>query len=185
MSDGLDHEGLRKLMRFLPEKAINILYEQYYHQFLRISEHFTHDDEAAKDIVQDAFALVWEKRRVLSRSDKSISNFMGGMVRNRSISYYLEHVKNFEDIEKLLDHAASGMTAEPAEVTFIRAEVAQAMRAYVSTFPRRERQCLLMKVDKEMSPDQIARKLGVGRKAVERSLTSARKRLRKYWDDIQ
>jgi predicted DNA-binding protein YlxM (UPF0122 family) len=39
-----------------------------------------------------------------------------------------------------------------------------------------------MKLDEELSTDQIASKLNVSKKAVERSLTSANKRLRKYWE---
>jgi DNA-directed RNA polymerase specialized sigma24 family protein len=47
----------------------------------------------------------------------------------------------------------------------------------LSGFPRRERECLLMQVDGEMPVKEIARRLKISKKAVERSLTSAKKRL--------
>ena len=67
------------------------------------------------------------------------------------------------------------------EANIIELEISREIREIISTFPRREKECLLMKIDKEMTTEQIAVELNVSKKAVERSVTSANKRLRRLW----
>lgn len=65
------------------------------------------------------------------------------------------------------------------EIKLIALEDKIWLRNLIKNFPRRERECLLLKLDEELSLDEIAARLKVSRKAVERSLTSANKRLRR------
>lgn len=67
------------------------------------------------------------------------------------------------------------------ESRIIRAEINREVRQLVEKFPKRERECLLMKMDEGLSTEQIAERLNITEKAVERTVTSAYKRLRKRW----
>ncbi len=62
----------------------------------------------------------------------------------------------------------------------ISAEEAEVLWRVLASLPVREKQCIVMRYFQEMGYEEIALNLGVTVKAVERSMTSARKRLRKY-----
>ncbi len=54
----------------------------------------------------------------------------------------------------------------------------------VSQFPRREAECLHLKYNFNLTTVQIGVRLGISVKSVERSITSAYKRLRQYKEQL-
>lgn len=180
MSGFIDSDRLRKLLLALPQKAIAILYEQYYYALVNLSHSLVHDRNAAEDIVQETFIHVWEKHRKLGQPDRrSIEHYLVKVVRNKSISWYKEELRH--GAYRITPETRDRIVEEPsAESQWIRNEISDEIRMVIATFPRRETECLLLRIDEELTPQQIANRLNVSRKAVERSLTSANKRLRKY-----
>lgn len=174
-----DNERFRILLRSYPVEALELLYDLYYNTLLRIAWKLTRDESAAKDIVHDAFLLVWSKRRQLSRfHEKSIEHYLARVVRNQSVTYFKRrrHV-NIDDLLVLKGlYSADGLVDE----NFIRTEMHKELRRVISSFPKREQECLLMKIDREMSLDEIAAELNISRKMVEKSQTNALKRLKKW-----
>lgn len=180
MSDPINNERFRKLLLSLPGKAIAVLYDSYFHSLVSISKKFTHHHEASVDIVQDAIIHVWEKhKRLGSHHDHSIQHYLVKVVRNKSISYYYENLRTEEGIRHLYGNSMDQIE-NPIEANMIRTEIRMEIRNLIATFPRRERECLLMKIDGELTQVQIADRLNITQKAVERSITSAYKRLRYF-----
>jgi RNA polymerase sigma factor (sigma-70 family) len=180
MTGFYDNERFRKLLSAYPAKAIEFLYEAYYQSLINLSQSLTHNQSAAEDIVQETFIHIWERHQWLSQHhDRSIQHYLVRVVKNMSITYYK---KNQKTLPLKPAHLNSSFVAieNSIEVKWIAFENKQQLRILIDRFPRRERQCLLLKMDQEMTLDQIAAHLGVSRKAVERSLTSANKRLRKH-----
>ncbi len=181
MPDSIDNERFRRLLLSLPGKALEFLYNAYYQNLLRISKTFTRNAEVSKDIVQETFVYVWERRKWLSQHhDKSIQYYLMRVVKNKSISYYKRNLRD-EARMRYLNGNPQLLIEHSIETHIIDLEIQKEIRDVIATFPPRERECLMMKIDKGMSTDQIAENLNVSRKAVERSLTSANKRLRGYW----
>lgn len=180
MSGFIDSDRFRKILLALPEKAIVILYEQYYNALVNVSNGLVHDRKAAEDIVQETFIHVWEKHRKLGQPDRrSIEHYLVKVVRNKSISWYKEKLRHGE--YRITAGTRDAIVEEPSvESQWIRNEISDEIRMVIATFPRRETECLLLRIDEELTPQQIANRLKVSRKAVERSLTSANKRLREY-----
>jgi len=182
MHDQIDNEIFRKILLSYPAKAIEFLYRYYYHSLVSISRSLTHNWRISEDIVQELFVHVWEKHKWLGQHhDKSIRHYLVRVVKNMSITYYK---KNFAmEVNKLryLNGNRVPSVEKSIETNLIESEIYKELREVVAEFPKRERECLLMKIDDEMSINEIALSLNVTRKAVERSLTSARKRLQKYW----
>lgn len=182
MAGTLDHERFRKLLYSLPSKAIEILYEHYYRSLIGIARSLTHDDNAAEDIVQETFVHVWEHHRRLGQPhDQSIEHYLVRVVRNKSVTHYKRVRHLHEQKIKFLYGQHVHVNDVPMEARLIRSETSQEIRAIILTFPRRERECLFLKLDEDLTVDQIAVRLAVSRKAVERSITSANKRLRRFW----
>lgn len=177
MSGPLNNHELRKLLLSLPGKAVRILCDQYYPALLKIAFSLTHDHEAAKDIVQETFCHIWKNaRRLGAEQERSIQHYLVRVVRNRSISYY--HEVNAQSREKARIAGTLQRHERSPELGYLQLEYAQEIRDMIARFPQRERECLALKLDEELSNPEISARLGVGIKAVERSLTSARKRLR-------
>lgn len=179
----IDNERFRKLLRSYPVGAVELLYDLYYKSLLSIASSLTHDPDASEDIVQDTFLHIWENKEKLSQGhERSIEHYLVRVVRNKSISFYKRRKHfNVDNLRFLNNPANRG--ENPIETNIIEGEIIQEIRHFISTFPKRERECLLMKIDEALTLDQIAFRLNVSRKAVERSLTSANKRLRKWGAD--
>lgn len=171
----VDNQKIRKLLRSYPTEAVKILYDFYYKSLLNIARALTYDPIASEDIVQEAFLIVLLNRVELSEHhERSIEHYLVKVVRNRSVSYYKK--RKLLSLDNLI--LQTSHHREPsAESNIIEAEAEQEIRLMIGTFPKREKECLLMKIDEDMTPDQIAARLNISRKAVERSITSAKKRL--------
>ncbi len=183
LMDGLiENERFRKLLLAIPAKAIEILYDQYYRSLLRIAINLTHDSELSEDIVQETFVHVWQNHKTLGQfHQRSIQHYLVRIVRNKAITQYKRTKHQREQKSEFLNGSNFQFNDPPIEAILIKSETNAELRHLISTFPKRERECLLMKLDQEMTTEQIAINLNVSKKAVERSLTSANKRLRKRW----
>jgi RNA polymerase sigma-70 factor (ECF subfamily) len=176
----IDEERFRKLLRAYPATALEILYDLFNKSLFSFACRLTHDEDAARDIVHDTFLHIYEHRRELSNPhDSPIERYLVRVVRFKSISFYRK--SRHLSLDKLLFLDGQFLTRKGAvEMDSIEHEIAHQVWEVVHTFPRREQECLLMRFDEGMSLDQIAERLEVTRKAVERSITSAKKRLRKW-----
>lgn len=181
MPDPVHNHDIRKLLLSYPGKAVKILHDIHYKGLLRIAFNLTHDEDAAKDIVQDTFIHVWQHSRELgNHHERSIQHYLVRIVRNKSIDYYNENVTLGKGKIRLMNGHSFGLAEQSIEARIIQVEVTQAILDIIASFPKRERQCLMMKIDEELHNEEISSRLGVGIKMVEKSLTSAKKRLRKH-----
>lgn len=181
MPHPLDNENFRRILFAYPSKAIRFLYTMYYDQLIGVSMMYTGYREASEDIVQETIIYVWENHEKLGRYfDKPLENYLIRVVRNKSVSYYRKYKKTDADHEPFSIEVPVAI-AYSAEAHLIAYETSKEIMDLMASFPARERECLLMSLNEEMTTRQIADKLGVTVKAVERSITSANKRLKKYW----
>lgn len=178
MPGPLDNHEIRKLLLRFPGKAIKHLWHQHHKGLVKIAFNLTHDEDAAKDIVQDTFSQIWVNARQLGNyRGRSIEHYLARIVRNKSMTYYNEQVLLSKRRIRFADDL--NLSEQSGEARVIEVEVTQEILSVVALFPRRERQCLILKLEEDLSNAEISERLGVGVKAVERSLTSAKKRLRK------
>ena len=178
MSGFIDNERFRRLLSVRPEKAIEILYGKYCHLLITLALGLVHDRKAAEDIVQEAFIHLWEQHKKLGQPDeRSIEHYLMRVVRNKAITCYNKQVRRRRfNVGQMKGHRQLELSIE---TRWINLEISNEIRNIIETFPQRERQCLLMKLNEEITTQQIADRLNVSRKAVERTLTSGYKRLRK------
>lgn len=182
MSSTIENERFRNLLDAYPVKAIEYLYEHYYEQLFRLAAWLTRNEHQAQDILQDVFLHIWKNHKALSKQhEQPILHYMIRAVRNLSMTYF-NKIQRFNEFQnRYLNGHSFSIHEEAIENKIIDREIKQEVRNFIATFPRRERECLLMKIDQELTPQQIADRLKVSRKAVERSLTSGKKRLQKCW----
>lgn len=180
MPDPVHNHDIRKLLLSYPRRAIKILCDNYYKSLLKIAYNLTHEKDAAKDIVQDTFTYVWQNSRELANyHERSIQHYLVRIVRNKSITYYNENVTLSKRKIRLMSGQSLGLAEQSIEARIIHIEITQEILDIIARFPKRERECLMMKIEEELHNEEISLRLGVGIKMVEKSLTSAKKRLRK------
>jgi len=179
----IENKRFRKLLLAFPAKAIEFLYDRYYCGLVRIARGLTHDQKASEDIVQETLIHVWENHKKLGQyHEQSIEHYLVRVVKNKATSRYKHTLQlNEKKTDFINGYHAINSADLSIEDRIIRIEMSQEVRQIINNFPRRERECLLMKLNEEMTTDQIAERLNVSRKAVERSITSANKRLKKHW----
>lgn len=183
--DVIDEIRLRKYLAAVPAKAIKFLHDRYYESLLRLSYRYTQDIEASRDVLQETFIHVWENARKLAkRHDKPIQHYLVRVVKLKSITSFNSARRTKTNKEAFLQDIGRSFDTFSTEVELIRKEVMHQIRTIVETFPYREKQCLMMRFEYGYSPSEIAEKLQVSVKAVERSITSGRKRLQRYWNDL-
>lgn len=81
--------------------AFRELFEELHPALIRFAWRYTRDADTSRDIVQDAFVKVWEKRETLDPS-KSILGFMYTVVRNRALNLSRDsHYTNSVDADEV------------------------------------------------------------------------------------
>jgi RNA polymerase sigma-70 factor (ECF subfamily) len=181
MPDFSENEQFRTLLRTFPTKAVAQLYNSFFPNLLSTSIRLTGDKKASEDIIHDAFLHLWENHITLSaHHETSLQFYILRVVKNRSINFF-KRSQRIRAITLALEQLHDSSNALD---TIIQAETVAMIREMIQSFPKRERQCLMMQLDQHMSYQQIADGLQISIKSVERSITQARKRLRLYAQNI-
>ncbi len=179
MPDALNNRDIRQLLRTHPVDAVTILYDRYAGALRSIARHLVHDPLPAEEIVQDVFVHVWlNAYRLGTMHDRSLEHYLVRVVRNRAMTYYTDSLNERERRKNFVREQGDTKSEDSFEAALIRSEAARELRRLIDTFPGREKDCLLLKLDRQMTNAQIASHLGISEKAVERSITSAYKRVR-------
>jgi len=176
----MDDDTLRKFLFAWPEKAIEYLYRHYFSELVRNAMHRVTDLGAAEDIAQESLADLWENHEhICSKVASPVVQYLFTIVKNKSIDYV--H-KRDSPSQNFLFYVADLPELPLADTNDVRKEgqLSATLWNILATFPRRERQCLVMKHYRRMSLEEIATEMDVTRKAVERSMTCAYKRLEAY-----
>lgn len=80
-------------------KAFELLYNEHYEALCRYSQRFVFDLDTSREIVQDVFISIWEKRRILLGGE-SLKPYLYRSVRNKCLDY-LKHLKVKSEYEKM------------------------------------------------------------------------------------
>jgi RNA polymerase sigma factor (sigma-70 family) len=176
-------QELRKLLRSVPGKAMKLLYAEYYNSLVRIAFSLTHDNEVSEEIVQDTLVHVWlNAQKLCQYHERSIEHYLVKVVRNKAISYYKENLYINKQMIKFLNGRPYDPSVDSPEAHMIHLEMSKEIRDLIAKFPRREYECLAMRIDEELDNHEISARLKVSVKEVQRAITSAKKRLRRHLD---
>jgi RNA polymerase sigma factor (sigma-70 family) len=172
----IDNEHFKQLLISWPKKAIALLYENYYISLRNAAEWRTHDQRLAEDVVQETFAYLWKNHKQIAAIETLfIEPYLFTMIKNRAITASLQNKRSSENLQQYINDTVLENVSEPDEEM---EPDDNRIWQEIDTFPRSERECLTLKYKQRMSNEEIARHLSVTVKAVERSITSAYKRLR-------
>ena len=152
-------------------------FEQIFHlhfaTLVNFARSFLHDEDNSKEIVQDVFIRLWEKRKEID-PNKSIKSYLYTSVRNRSFNFIRDNKKfqnEYLDLENALD---SEFAVEIAEESDIESKV----QAALEKLPTKCRQIFEMSRFEEKKYRDIAEELNISQKTVEAQMSKALRILR-------
>lgn len=141
MSETLDNERFRLLLRTVHGKAIEILYHQYFEGLVSLSLKFVSDRSSAEDIVQETLVHVWEQHKVLSQPNElPIHFYLARVVKNKSITAYKRGLKLQENYAQFLNGNHAPSVEQTVEIKIIGQEITERIKAHLKTFPQREKE---------------------------------------------
>jgi RNA polymerase sigma-70 factor, ECF subfamily len=131
--------------------------------------------EAAKEIVQDAFLGLWEKRETIDLN-RPVKSYLTTSIFNRCQNYLRDNQKFSSDllgIENLLE--------QPDMLTpdfLVEAELETAIKAAIDQLPEKCREIFLLNRFENLKYQEIADKLGISQKTVEAQMSKALQHMR-------
>jgi RNA polymerase sigma-70 factor (ECF subfamily) len=159
------------------EQALEYLFWQHYTALKGVSYRIVGNNELAKDLVQDVFARLWEKRHQLNIS-KPVKAYLLRAVINRSLNHVRDHSKMHV---VSLDTLKPEQHATPPNETGAKLEAHELNSLIAGTIQELPLKCRLafqLSRDEEMSYNEIASHMGISVKAVEKHISKALKKLR-------
>jgi len=137
--------------------------------------------EASREIVQDVFMRLWEKRETID-SGKSIKAYLSAAVRNKCINYLRDHKKFNQDLLNF-EELNPDLLSMPAD-KLVEADIRNRITEATAELPEKCREIFVLSRHEQLKYQEIADRLGISVKTVETQISKAlqhmRERLREY-----
>ena len=154
------------------------IFLEHYRNLVLYANKFVMDADAARDLVQDVFVYLWEKRQNL-HIDKSLSSYLFRAVRNAAINY-LKRSSCKEDYIKQFLLSING--AEPVSPSgdnayerVVHNELAEKIESVVASLPEQCRNIFRMSRFRGMKNREIAEIYSISIRTVETQIYRALK----------
>lgn len=157
------------------EAAYEMLFNEYYQMLTIFANRYLKDIETAKEIVQDLFVHLYEKRESLT-INSSLKSYLFRSTHNRCINFinaqkirtkYAEHVVKTTDIQE-----------NSLEQEVNKSELEHALFIAISDLPPKCQSIFKMNRFEGLSNGEIAEKLKLSKRTVETQISKALKILR-------
>jgi RNA polymerase sigma-70 factor, ECF subfamily len=151
-------------------KAFEQLFKKYFAMLSRYSISIGYDPELAKEVVQNLFTILWEKRRAI-QINSSVKAYLFTAVHNATINHkkrntFLRHIDEFENL--------SDQGMKPEESEGLEAKIRQ-MQSMIESLPPRCAEVFVLAKLKGVKQSEVAGLLGISIKTVEAQIAKAKK----------
>lgn len=172
---------LLKKLKKSDEEAFEKIYHHFHQQVFRFSLSYVKDPEFAREITQQVFIRIWEKRQKLS-SSKPLEGQIFAITRNLTIDNLRKQARDKTlEVNYLLVVSNTNQQTED-EITL--SEYHQQVKQFINEMPPRRRLIFKMNKLEGLSMDEIAQSLSISPKTVDAHLQLAVKYLRKKLEGI-
>ena len=162
-------------------KSYELLFHKYYNLFLAFTQGFVKERTAAEDIMQEIFMRLWIYRERLDEH-RSIYNLLFTMTKHR----IYDHFRRMYNIGTVQQPITEKMEAGEESTLEIDAEtMRQTIARRVAGMPPQRQRIFVMSRDENLSRQEIAERLGLSVRTVDKHLELALRELRIHLKDYQ
>lgn len=152
-----------------------MLFKGSFKELCWFSVKYVKDLDTAKEIVQDAFISLWEKRDTIDLS-KPVKSYLTTTIYNRSLNYLRDNKKFNKDIlsfENIYPNSSYQQTDK-----LIETEISNKINSAIAELPDKCREIFLLSRYENLKYQQIADKLQISVKTVEAQMSKALQHMR-------
>jgi RNA polymerase sigma-70 factor, ECF subfamily len=168
------------------KNAFEVLFKKLYPRLKDFASKVVKDEDIAKDIVQDVFIKLWEKKKTVETIN--IEAFIFKSVKNQCLTH-IKHLKIVENVNSNLSNLSE--VEELYRIDFVRnepyilieKELQIQIESVVDLLPSQCRNVFMLSRVDGMKNREIAEKLGINIKNVERHITRALREFKKHLGD--
>jgi RNA polymerase sigma-70 factor (ECF subfamily) len=171
----VEQELLIRRLKEGNESAYEVLFKEYYLKLVIHASKFVSDIEVAKEIVQDLFVSIYEKRDSLNISS-SLNSYLYRAVQNRCINY-LNTQKTRDKYARFVKEQGAG-EGNNIESMLSKSELESALFSAISELPEKCRLIFKMNRFEGLSNSEIADQMDISKRTVETQISKALKILR-------
>ncbi len=163
------------------EHIIKQLYDEHFHHLVLSSLRFVKDYNQAEDIVQDVFVKIWQTPDVFKKNENPKA-YLFKAVKNSSLNFlrHIEVRQKFVTDSKLINSTID----ELKEETFSDEEVNNRIHQAVNKLPEHWREAFVLSKYDNLKYYEIAEKLNISQKTVEKYMSKALMFLREELKEI-
>ena len=161
-----------------PDEKVEVLFRKYYAPLCKSLYKILRDATIAEDIVQEVFLKVWEKRELL-QMDEAVQAYLYRSCYNTALNFLKQQKKN-TGIDSLEMTVIGSETAEK-NLSFLETE-SEILKA-IDALPPKTKLVFSLSRFEELSYKEIADRLDISVKSVEKHMGIALQRLRENLKD--
>jgi RNA polymerase sigma-70 factor (ECF subfamily) len=162
------------------QRAFSELFEAMHVVLLRYAWRYTGEQEAARDIVQDAFLKLWQIRTNVDPK-RSLKALLYTMVRNLALNHKraAQHTNGVLPEHELFDQAPA------ADQQFEALMLGERLRQFIEQMPDRRREAFMLSRYEGLSHEEIAQVMNLTPRTVNTHIVLALKDLRNRLGALQ
>lgn len=159
--------------------AFQQFYNKYYQRLLSYIITFTKDRDQAKDIVQEAFVILWTNRESIDTS-KSPKSYIFFVAKNIFIDHYRKEKRDLQFLIELKETALSEQIENDTEEIKQRIEK---MKRMIENLPEKCKIILKLSKIEGLNYQEIANHLNISPKTVESQMRIAFNKIREQFSE--
>ena len=152
-----------------------MLFRSHFAGLCFFAQKYVKDIDTAKEIVQDAFLSLWEKRDTID-IDRQVKSYLTMIIHNKCTNYLRDNRKfdtNILQIENLLDVPEYESTD-----SLVTGELKVSIESAINELPEKCREIFVMNRYENLKYQEIADKLQISVKTVETQMSKALQHMR-------
>jgi len=159
--------------------AFDSLFRSLYPRLIHFARNYNRNEAVARDIVQEAFVVLWEKRDGID-PDRSLQAYLYRIVRNKSLNHMRDHAEESiwamdRPLEAPTDHEKQEETEQLVDL----------LNQWIKKLPKRQREAFELSRFEGLDHDEIAGVMNISPNTVNNHIVSALHTLRGWCDEYK
>lgn len=167
------------------QRAFDELFRAFYPFLVRFGVRYVHDVTASKDIVQECFVKLWQKRERIDAS-QSLKSYLYTMVRNRALNFLRDGSDVYVDHETAVfrQQNEESIDAVPDSEDEMK-PLSEKFESWIDELPDRQKEAFKLSRFEGLDHDEISHVMEVSPKTVNNHIVAALRYLKDRYEAYQ